>query len=368
MKTVNENALGPSTLMLDYDTRGWPRGQAFEFDREALRATYELRRPAGTDAHWFKSEIRLVGSLMLARNDGGGGHILVRDGRHVESNPGTYLKLQVFSRPGGSLASGDQIMKFDPGSVFVIDQSRPYRQTMPPGKNFTFFLPHARVNYRPAAMPAVLRFDCGTPEGRFLSHTMRIIFRLAGVATTADNSGLAHALCGSVAGLLESHASRTGRSAVPQTARIDAARRVIDLNLADPGFGVEDVLAQVGASRATLYRDFAPMGGLMAYVKSRRLEVAYHILAMSPRRRGAVGNAATGAGFASLASFSREFRELYGSSPSDILGQWRNDSDDSHRPFGSSPFAQPDALRAIYTWPTATTAIGYLAHCSDAQL
>lgn len=356
--TVGQNVLRPAPLVLDYDTRGWPRGQAFEFDRDALRATYDLRRPAGTDTHWFKCKIRLVDRLMLARNDGSGGHILVRDCQHIESNPGDYLKLQAFSMPGGSVASGDQIMMLDPGSVFAIDQSRPYRQTMPPGRNLTFFLPHARVHYHPAAMPAVLRFGCGTPEGRFLAHTMRAIFRLEGVGATTDETGLAHALCGSVAGLLESHAARAGRLAAYQTARIDAARRVIDLNLANPDFGLETVLGEVAASRATLYRDFAPMGGLMAYVKSRRLERAYQILSVSPRHRGAVSYAASSTGFSTLASFSREFRKLFGSSPSDILGQWRNDSEDSNQPSGSTPFAQPEALHAVYTWSSATTAIG----------
>jgi hypothetical protein len=112
-------------MMLDYDTRSWPRSQAFEFDREALRLTYDLRRPAGTDAHWFMSQIRLTGGLMLARNNGAGGHILVRDCRHIDSNPGGYLKLQMFSMSGGNLASGDRIIELDPGSVFAIDQSRP---------------------------------------------------------------------------------------------------------------------------------------------------------------------------------------------------------------------------------------------------
>jgi AraC-like DNA-binding protein len=362
MKTLSESGVGPSTVALDFDTRGWPRGRAFEFDREALRSTYELLRPAGTDAHWFNSEIRLVGSLMLARNQGDGGHILVRDCRHVESNPGGYLKLQVFSMPGGSVAGGDQIMKLDPGSVFVIDQSRPYRQTMPPGKNLTFFVPHARVDYHPTTMPPVLRFGRGTTEGRFLAHVMRLTFRLAGVAATADGPGLARALCGSVAGLLASYASRTGSTAVPQTARINAVKQVIDLKLADPEFGLEDVLVQVGASRATLYRDFAPMGGLMAYVKSRRLQMAYHILSMSPRLRGAVSNAAKAAGFASLAGFSREFRDRFGCAPSHVVGQWRIDVDRSTPPSRSLPLAQLDALSAVYMWPTATTALDHFSH------
>ncbi len=361
MATHKEISMGPATMDLDFDTRNWPRGQAFEFDREALRLTYDLRRPAGTDAHWFMSKIRLTGGLMLARNDHAGGHVLVRDRRHVDSNPGSYLKLQIFAMPGGSLASGDRIIELDPGSVFAIDQSRPYRQTMPSGKNLTFFLPHARVSYDPAAMPAVLRFGCQTPEGRFLANAMRMTFTLSGAAVADDNSGLGHAFCGTVAGLLGRHALPTEKSSAHQTSRIEAARRVIDLNLADPEFGPEHVLAKVAASRATLYRDFAPLGGLMAYIKSRRLDMAYHILSMSRPDRGAVSHAAKSAGYSSMASFSREFRDLFGSSPSEILGQWRTDTKDSLQPAGDLPVERPDVLRAIYTWPSATTAYGFIS-------
>lgn len=276
MTPPKESPLGPAALSLDYDNRSWPPGQAFEFDREALRQTYDLRRPAGTDAHWFMSQIRLAGSLMLARNNGAGGH--VRDRRHVDSNPGGYLKLQIFSMPGESLASGDRIIELDPGSVFAIDQSRPYRQTMPPGKNLTFVLPHARVNYDPAAMPPVLRFGSRTPEGRFLASVMRMTFKLSAAAVTEDDAGLGHAFCGAVAGLLDRHASPTGRSAAFQTSRIEAARRVIDLNLADPEFGPEHVLAKVADLRAALYRvlsdRFEPVSVCQTGRASGRAEIA----------------------------------------------------------------------------------------------
>jgi AraC-like DNA-binding protein len=358
MTAMEKYAPDPRDLALDYDTRSWPRGQAFEFDREALSSTYDLTRPAGTEGHWFKSQISLVGSLMLARNHGGGGHILIRSDRHIESNSGYYLKMQLFSGSGGYLAIRDRILALDPGAVFLIDQSRPYRQTMPSGQNLTFFLPHALVNYDPANMPAFLSFGPGTAEGRFLSHAMRMLFRLAGGRPSSDESGLDRAFCGSVAGILDWYAAQTRKSSPSQTRRIEAVRRQIDVNFADPEFGPEDILAKVTASRATIYRDFAPMGGLMAYIHSRRLEMAYHILSMSPRHRGAVSAAAERSGFKSAARFSQAFQSQYRSAPSDILGQWRISKEESHRSDGCSHSAQTDALRAVYTWPAATSAFG----------
>jgi hypothetical protein len=105
-------------LELHYDTRDWPRGSAFEFDREVLRTTYDLVRPAGTHGdHWFKSQVRLVGTMMLAQNDVEGGHTLVRSRQHVESNPGTYLKVQLFRKAGGRLLSGAGLATLSPGPI-----------------------------------------------------------------------------------------------------------------------------------------------------------------------------------------------------------------------------------------------------------
>ncbi len=202
MSSGGARPTGSQQLMLHYDTRDWPRGTAFEFDREVLRTTYDLLRPAGTHGdHWFKSKVRLVGNMMLAQNDVAGGHTLVRSRQHIEDNPGAYLKVQLFTKPGGSLLSSGGLVALDPGSVFLIDQSRPYRQTMPGGQNLTLFLPYARVNYDPTRLPPILRLGQETTEGRFLAHSMRIYFRFLKTASAESAMALSQAVCGVVSGL-----------------------------------------------------------------------------------------------------------------------------------------------------------------------
>lgn len=101
----------------------------------------------------------------------------------------------------------------------------------------------------------------------------------------------------------------------------------IDKNLGDPELGIDMLLKAFGASRATIYRDFAAAGGLQHFILSRRLHRAYRILSEANPSRGAVQDAADRSGFLTLAHFSRSFRDHFGERPSDVLGQWHKHAD-----------------------------------------
>jgi len=138
-----------------YDTRGWRQADAVDFGREVVRRTYDLGLSRDRADHWFHTDIWFVGPLLFAAN-AGDGHTLLREARHLASNPGNYLKLQIFEQPGGVLFGPDASEPLEPRAVHLIDQSRPYRQQMAAGRNRTVFIPHSLLEYRPGA-PAYIR-------------------------------------------------------------------------------------------------------------------------------------------------------------------------------------------------------------------
>jgi len=73
------------------------------------------------------------------------------------------------------------------------------------------------------------------------------------------------------------------------------------------------IAANFHISRSSLYELFQPLGGVRAYIKSRRLEQARQIL-----RRGeagiSIGKLAKQLGFRSLSSFSRAYHDRWGTS------------------------------------------------------
>ncbi|MEM7058112.1 MAG: AraC family transcriptional regulator [Pseudomonadota bacterium] len=108
-----------------------------------------------------------------------------------------------------------------------------------------------------------------------------------------------------------------GKSAIQ--ARQTAMKAFVDRNLDRPDFDIEQLLSAFGASRATIFRDFAEDGGLQHYVTSRRLNRAFRDLANAQPSRGKINEVATNRGFMDVGHFSRLFRQQFGITPSDAL-------------------------------------------------
>lgn len=77
--------------------------------------------------------------------------------------------------------------------------------------------------------------------------------------------------------------------------------------------------AAFGASRATIYRDFAADGGVERFIVRRRLDRAFRELASCPPDRGRVRRVAERWGFACPYHFSRAFRRQFDLWPSEVF-------------------------------------------------
>jgi AraC-like DNA-binding protein len=95
-----------------------------------------------------------------------------------------------------------------------------------------------------------------------------------------------------------------------------AARRHIDAHLSAP-LTPAAICRALRCSRSTLYRVFAPLGGIAAYIRDRRLDAACALLCdeAGPRRLAEV---AERVGFVDTAGFARAFRRRFGMPPGQI--------------------------------------------------
>ncbi|GAB3702321.1 hybrid sensor histidine kinase/response regulator transcription factor [Spirosoma flavus] len=108
---------------------------------------------------------------------------------------------------------------------------------------------------------------------------------------------------------------------IPETTDPFLARLygLFDANLSDTGFGLDQLMDELGMSRATLFRKVKALTGLTAHelLRNYRLKQAAQLL----RSGASVGEAAFQVGFESPSYFSKCFRELYQVSPSDFVDQ-----------------------------------------------
>ena len=98
-------------------------------------------------------------------------------------------------------------------------------------------------------------------------------------------------------------------AAVPMT--LNAIRHFIDQNLLSKDLEVDLIAANFGLSRASLYRLFAPIGGVAVYIRKQRLERAFQEIASAEySNRRIAGDSA--------ALWLREYQRLHAPVPEDL--------------------------------------------------
>ena len=107
----------------------------------------------------------------------------------------------------------------------------------------------------------------------------------------------------------------SGRESL-RAARLEAAKRYIDQNLAEPDLTPASTAAAIGISLRQLHLLFEPTGTSFAqYVARRRLLQCRAALTSPTSTRRSVADIAFGWGFNSLATFYRAFEREFGLPP-----------------------------------------------------
>jgi AraC-like DNA-binding protein len=131
-----------------------------------------------------------------------------------------------------------------------------------------------------------------------------------GEAVLRNLCGLVALACGAF-----DEATDQGRDS-PRSAQLAAARRHVDLHLADPGLTPANAAAALGISPRQLHRLFEPTGSTFArYVLRQRLLQCRDTIAGVTGTGRSVTDIAFGWGFNSMATFYRAFVSEFGNPP-----------------------------------------------------
>ncbi len=98
------------------------------------------------------------------------------------------------------------------------------------------------------------------------------------------------------------------------------AEQTIRTHLASPELSPEMIANEIGVSRATLYRMFAPYGGIMRSVQERRL-LAVRAALSDPLETRRLSRLAADFGFRGKVHFSRSFRAQFGITASEFRAE-----------------------------------------------
>jgi len=240
------------------------------------------------------------------------------ESRHVQNT--NYLSLQVYKEGRTRGIIDGNYFDVLPGEVHIFDFSRAFRSTTEASVVAGVVIPHESVGYDPRYHPAHMTFGSHTPAGCFLLRSFFAMQELLPSVRSDEASLLADGFCGLLRRYIVPEDSEEPPSRALRLERSLEIKSYLDRHLTDPGLSVSRICRKFNVSRSSLYRDFAPVGGVGHYISQRRLERTLNHLLSTPLSRGRVREIAARWGYEDPGHFSRLFRQRFGVSPSRVSG------------------------------------------------
>jgi len=238
-----------------------------------------------------------------------------------------------------------RIVHSAPGTLRIVDMSRPYRSQVAAFTTLNLMLPREALGAELAGrdLHGMVLTPDRSPVRLLRSHLDAMWSDIENmtleeaVAATAAAAALAGGALGDPTALDASHQKPVERTLV------SIARRFIDQRLDQDDLTPEAVGAHLGVSRRTLYRLFDDLGGVAGYIQARRLDRAFDTIVGATAPRASLADIAYANGFQSDAHFSRAFRARFGAPPGEMRERGLDDATaDAHAAVGGA--------RALVGW------------------
>lgn len=313
--------------------RNLDRSTRVEAWRQAVSAIYDL---ADVDPDTFDCGLQSwnLGPAVLGEMWSTGNRFVRSEGKVAASGLDHYL-IQLLTRGRSVVRDGAPEIDWLVGSVRILDMARPVQTQAEAFANITLIVPCAAVQTilnTSADLHGVV-LPPGSNGAMVLGGFMRTLAARADSLTQSEAEAFGRGAATLVASCFEPSVAGRMRAHSPGAgATRSKIQGFIEARLGDPDLDATAICEQFGLSLATLYRLFAPLGGVNAHVRSRRLNRAYRNLRRSAADQARVSDIARELGFRNLSSFSRDFRVRFDASPLDVRRQM-------------SPISDPDGMQ-----------------------
>ncbi len=240
-----------------------------------------------------------------------------------------FVRVRIYRNAGGKGIYSSVATKFSPGDIHIFDMGQEYAGYYEEGEKLSVYIPYDMIGYDPSIDPNQIHLPCASHVGRVLRSYLISLFDSVQDVSLCQARILEDGLVRLVESIIKANPLNALTSECFSVARHNAMVRFIDDHIAEPDLNADKLCRSFGASRATIYRDFAKVGGVSNFIKSRRLQRAYRDLATGSDVSGFVGKVAEQWGFASQSHFSRMFKEAFGVTPRNVYERVRDNSPSS---------------------------------------
>lgn len=246
-----------------------------------------------------------------------------RTARQVRGDGLDHWFLSALRRGRARSTGADRVAELTPGAVHVQSLKSEFRGRADALEVVHLFIPRDFCRDEVAVLDAAENTVIDTGLGRLLADYLLNLEARLHLMSEADLPGLLTSMRALVLACLtpRPEALFDARHAIHATL-LERARQLVQSRLFAPSLGADELCLELGVSRSQLYRMFEAEGGVVRYIRKRRLLDAHAALANAGDHRTIVEIAAE-RGFMDAAEFSRAFKREFGYRPTDVRSQTR---------------------------------------------
>lgn len=234
-----------------------------------------------------------------------------------------YLQQHVTGHSSVEVASDEQAITS--GTIVLVDLAQPvFGRSTTSVDGIGLCIPRRLFDARAGEIGRLHRSTftrTGSPLNRLLSDHMRNMQDCLDTSDAAQKAMLSAATVSLLNAMLTPVTDSAYNHQVVAAIEI---RQFIEAHLGRADLGVEMLCARFGLSRTPVYALFEADGGVMTYIRNRRLAKAMRMLSgvegSAPIR---VSGVAYTCGYENLKSFSKAFQTRYGVNPRDVGADYR---------------------------------------------
>ncbi|WP_407122248.1 AraC family transcriptional regulator [Bradyrhizobium sp. STM 3561] len=268
--------------------------------REAVATLFEVDELAADEPGPFRADISsyAMGPALIGLSRASGQRFR-RTAETIARSGVDHIILQLYLKGGYDGVAGTRPMQVRAGDICLFDLAQTLETKATAFENVTLVVP------RPMFGTHLLRVDDvhglvlpgSSVIARLLAGHLTALFEFAPRMTLDECQSVVEGTVSLLAACLRNELERGDADAdhtIAASPSLMRIRQYIEAGLAREDLSANSIAAHFGLSRASLYRLFAPVGGIADYIRSRRLHRAFsispiraHVVRGSARSRGA---------------------------------------------------------------------------------
>ena len=350
-KSDNRESNNSSLDIIEFDSQSLEPDYVFELWREGIKPLFLSEPKKDHDVRHIRHKMVKLDQIVVAKG-GFSSQLFVRNKKHLLRHDDSdhiiiqwYAKGSCHAHNGGRdfIQSSEHIVMMDLGYESFSSTISPFSEVI------TITIPRELLQEYWGSIDnlAGLSLPVNSTKGALLKNFMISLCEEVDTIKPADASTVAQATTHMVSSMFQREFIQLGAAeGIVEVELKSLIKDFIVANLHNPQLSIDMLINKFNCSRATLYRLFQTSSGVARYINQLRLQRCYKHLVSSNVKRSQIANIAQYWGFSNRQQFTRQFKQHFGISPSDVVAC---DADNLIHRFNSNNNINPNSYK-LASW------------------